>query len=224
MNNILLSITGTKSFDWSNKLKEINSRKITEVAVFLSSFDKKERDNFYRLLLKSMVRTIPFVHLRDDVTKEEIKFFIDRFKTGYFNIHEDHFKKLDQWQGYWDKLYLEMNFNDEIAKDVKVKKIGGFCVDLAHLKAAISRGTEEASYVFFKKTKSEIACNHLNGYDPLKMEDVHLIKNLSAFDYLTTLPQYAFGKIIALEVYNSIEEQIKFKEYLDRLLEKYLLK
>ena len=120
MNNILL-----KSFDWSNKLKEINSRKITEVAVFLSSFDKKERDNFYRLLLKSMVRTIPFVHLRDDVTKEEIKFFIDRFKTGYFNIHEDHFKKLDQWQGYWDKLYLEMNFNDEIAKDVKVKKIGG---------------------------------------------------------------------------------------------------
>ena len=224
MTKILLSITGTESFDWADKLKEINARKIDEVAVFLESFDKKERDNFYRLLLKSTVKTVPFVHLRDDVTKEEIKFFIDRFKTKYFNIHEDHFKKLNQWQGYWDKLYLEMDFNDEVAKDVKVRKIGGFCVDLAHLKAAIGRGTEEASYIFLRKNEAEISCNHLNGYDPLEMKDIHLVKDLSAFDFLITLPKYAFGKIIALEVYNSIEEQIKFKEYLSRLLENYLLK
>lgn len=220
---ILLSITGLESFDWSNKLKEINARNITEVAVFLESFDKKERDNFYRLLLKSTVKTVPLVHLKDDMTKEEIEFFINRFKTEYFNIHEDHFKKLDQWQGYWDKLYLEMNFNDEVAKDVKVRRIGGFCIDLAHLKAAISRGTEEAAYVFFRKNQSVIACNHLNGYDPLKMKDIHLVKDPSAFDYLTTLPKYAFGEIIALEVYNSIEEQIKFRGYVSRLLEKYLL-
>jgi len=224
MRKILLSITGKESFDWDSKLKEINERNIDEVAIFLECFDQKERDNFYRLLLKSTVKSVPFVHLRDDTTKEEMKFFIDRFKTKYFNIHEEHFKKLDQWQGYWDKLYLEMDFNDEVAKDVKVRQIGGFCVDLAHLKAAISRGTKEASYVFLRKNESEIACNHLNGYDPLKMEDVHLIEDLGAFDYLTTLPKYAFGKIIALEVDNSIEEQIKFKKYLSRLLEKYLLK
>ncbi|MFH1423722.1 MAG: hypothetical protein ABIG29_02100 [Candidatus Nealsonbacteria bacterium] len=224
MTKILLSITGQESFDWANKLKEINARKIGEIAVFLESFDKKERDNFYRLLLKSTVKTVPFVHLRDDVRKEEMKFFIDRFKTRYFNIHEDHFKKLNQWKGYWDKLYLEMNFNDEIAKDVKVRRIGGFCVDLAHFKAAISRGTEEASYIFFKKNRAEIACNHLNGYDPSEMKDIHLVKDLGSFDYLTTLPQYAFGKIIALEVYNSIKEQIGFREHISRLLEKYLLK
>ena len=157
MIKILLSITGTKSFDWSQKLKEINARKIDEIAVFLESFDKKERDNFYRLLLKSTVKTVPFVHLRDDVQKEEMKFFIDRFKTRYFNIHEEHFKVLDQWQGYWDKLYLEMNYDSQIAKNVKVRRIGGFCVDLAHLKAALSRGAAEASYIFFRKNKSEIA-------------------------------------------------------------------
>lgn len=224
MTKILLSITGKESFDWANKLKEINAKKIDEAAVFLESFDKKERDNFYRLLLKSTVKTVPFVHLRDDVTKEEIKFFIDKFKTEYFNIHEEHFKKLDQWQGYWKKLYLEMDFNDQISKDVKVRRIGGFCIDLAHLKAAIARGAEEAAYIFFKKTQSEIACNHLNGYDPSAMEDMHLVKDLSAFDYLTTLPKYAFGKIIALEVDNSIGEQIKFREHISRLLEKYLLK
>jgi len=220
---ILLSITGTKSFDWANKLKEINAGKITEAAVFLESFDRKERDNFYRLLLKSTIKTIPFAHLRDDVTKKEMQFLIDRFKTRYCNIHESFFKILDRWQGYWDKLYLEMDFNDEIAKDVKVKKIGGFCVDLAHFKAAIARGTKEASYVVLRKNETEIACNHLNGYNPLAMQDIHFVKDLRSFDYLTTLPKYVFGKIIALEVYNSIEEQIKFREYVSRLLKKYLL-
>src|SRR3989344_5088449 len=99
MAKILLSITGTESFDWAQKLKEINVKKIEEIAVFLESFDKKERDNFYRLLLKSTVKSVPFVHLRDDTAKEEMKFFIDRFKTKYFNIHEEHFKLLDQWKG-----------------------------------------------------------------------------------------------------------------------------
>ena len=81
MNKILLSITGTKSFDWANKLKEINAKKIDEVAVFLECFDKKERDNLYRLLLKSSVKTVPFVHLRHDTDKEDIRFFVDNFKT-----------------------------------------------------------------------------------------------------------------------------------------------
>jgi len=46
---------------------------------------------------------------------------------------------------------------------------------------------------------------------------LHAITTLKDFDYLTTLPKYVFGKYIALEVENSIKEQIKFKEYLDLL-------
>jgi len=223
MIKILLSITGEKSFDWDSKLKEINSRKIEKAAVFLERFDKKERDNFYRLLLKSTIKSVPFVHLRDDVAKEEMKFFIDKFGTQYFNIHEEHFQLLDQWQGYWDKLYLEMDYDSKIAKDVKVRRIGGFCVDLSHFKAALNRGAKEAYYIFLRKNKIEIACNHLSGYVPETMKDLHVVNDLSSFDYLTTLPKYVFGKVIALEVDNSIEEQIKFREYISRLLENYLL-
>lgn len=218
MTKILLSITGEKSSDWAAKLKEINEKRIDEVAVFLERFDQKERDNFYRLLSKSTIKTVPFVHLRDDVTKKEMNFFIDRFKTRYFNIHEDHFRVLDQWPGYWKKLYLEMNYDSQIAKNVKVKKIGGFCIDLAHFKAAIARGAKEAYYVFLRKNKIEITCNHLNGYAPLEMKDIHFIKDLRSFNYLTTLPKYVFGKVIALEVDNSIGEQIKFREYIKHLL------
>jgi hypothetical protein len=215
---ILLSITGEKNIDWQSKLEEINELKIDRVAVFLSRFDKKERDNFYRFLLKSSIKEIPFVHLREDVSKEEMAFFVDHFRTRYFNIHEDHFPLLDNWQGYWDKIYLEMNYDSQIAKDVKVKKIGGFCVDLAHFKAAIARGTEEAYYIFLQKNKIKFACNHLGGYSPERQEDIHLITDLKEFSYLSSLPKYVFGQVIALEVDNSIREQMKFKECLTQLL------
>ena len=218
---IFLSITGESNIDWQSKLDEINHRKINEVAVFLERFDKKERDNFYRFLLKSSVKKVPFVHLRDDIAKEEIQFFIDKFKTDYFNIHEEHFECLDKWKGFWNKLYLEMNYDSQIAKKVKVRKIGGFCVDLAHFKSAIARGTKETHYVHLRKHKIQFGCNHLGGYSPEKMRDLHTVTGFKDFDYLNTLPKYIFGKIIALEVDNSIKEQILFKKYVSKLLDDY---
>jgi len=219
---IYLSITGEKNIDWQSKLKEINKLKIDKVAVFLERFDEKERDNFYRFLLKSTIKKVPFVHLRDDVTNEEIKFFIDKFKTDCFNIHEEHFECLDKWKDFWSKLYLEMNYDSQITKKVKVRKIGGFCIDLAHFKSAVARGAKEAHYIHSRKHKIKFTCNHLGGYSPEKMHDLHIIKNLKDFDYLITLPKYVFGKIIALEVDNSIKEQILFRKHVSKLLDNYL--
>lgn len=220
---IYLSITGTENIDWQSKLEEINQLKITEAAVFLESFDKKQRPHLYKFLLKSSIKKVPFVHLRHDTNKKDIEFFIKNYQTQYFNIHEEHFDILDRWQGYWDKLYLEMDYNSQIDKDVKVRQIGGFCIDLSHFKTNISRGTEEANYIFQRKNKIKFACNHLNGYDPIKKCDIHTVTNLKDFDYLTTLPKFIFGQVIAIEVYNPIKEQIKFKEYLLKLLGDYLL-
>lgn len=215
------SITGFVNFDWQKQLGEINELKLTEVAVFLSAFDKKERNHLYKFLLKSSIKRVPLVHLRDDTNSSDIKFFAENFKTEHFNIHEPFFKILNQWNGYWEKIYLELNYNDEIPKDVDVEKIGGFCIDLSHLKTAIARGTEEVYYVSKNKDKIKFSCNHLNGYDPINKEDKHTVTDLKEFNYLLTIPKYVFGEIIALEVYNSIREQLKFKEYLVKLLDKY---
>jgi hypothetical protein len=218
---IYLSITGATNADWQNKLREIEEFKITEVAVFLSMFDKKERNHLYKFLLKSSIKRVPLVHLKDDSDSGDIEFFVKNFQTECFNIHERFFKILDQWKGYWDRVYLEMNYDNVVIKDVDVKKIAGFCVDFSHLKTAIARGSKEADYILSRKEKMNVVCNHLNGYDPIKNEDKHTITDLKDFDYLTALPKYVFGDIIALEVYNSIKEQLKFKEYLVRLLNKY---
>src|SRR3989344_4383251 len=113
-----------------------------------------------------------------------------------------------------------MDYNGEIDKNVKVGRIGGFCVDLAHFKAAIARGSEEAYYIFTRKNKIKFACNHLSGFSSQKNRDLHTVTSLKDFDYLTSLPKWVFGEVIALEIDNSIEEQLKFKEYLIKILKR----
>ncbi len=224
MNNFKIypSITGYENFEWQDKLKEVNDLGLEEVAVFVECFDKKERDQLYKFLLKSCIKKVPFVHLRHDTDKGDIEFFVKNYGTQYFNIHENSFDILDQWEPYWDKLYLEMNYDSQIPKNTKVRKIGGFCVDLSHFKSAIARGAQEVEYVFERKGKINFACNHLNGFDPIKKEDKHTITDLKDFDYLTTLPKFVFGSVIAIEVFNPIKEQLEFKKHLDKILRKYL--
>ena len=219
---IYVSITGDKTIDWQSKLEEINQLGIKEAAVFVEWFEKKERPHLYKFLLKSSIKKVPLVHLRHDTDKSDMEFFVKNYGTQHFNIHEDHFDILDQWAGYEDKLYLEMNYNDDIPKNTKVRQIGGFCIDLSHFKSSVARGSEEAAYAFFRKDKIKFSCNHLNGYDPVVKRDKHTITDLSDFDYLTTLPKFIFGNIIAIEASNSIKEQLKFKKYLEKLLGDYL--
>jgi len=214
-----LSITGKGNIAWQSKLKEINQLGIEEAAVFLTQFEPKERENFYRFLLKSSIKNVPLVHIRDDVDKSEIDFFIKNFKTEYFNIHEDHFDILDKWKNYWEKLYLEMNYDDAINRNVKVEKIGGFCVDLAHFKSAVARGSAEAYYIFLRKNKTKILCNHLSGYSEKENCDLHDAAGVKDFDYLKTLPKYIYGKVIAFEINNSIKDQLKFKKYIVNLFD-----
>jgi len=219
-NRILLGITGTENKDWQGKLKEINKRKISKAALFLESFNQSERKKIYRALFDSSIRTIPFCHITNDMEIEELTFLESKFKTKYFNIHEKGFGFLGKWPGFEKKLYLEMNADDYISKKVIIEKIGGFCVDLSHFKIALTKNSRELYYTHSKKEKAEFTCNHLNGYSSKKNTDLHFVKSVKEFDYLKTLPKFLFGKIIALELNNNISEQIRFKSYLVKLLNK----
>jgi len=219
-NRILLSITGGKE-DWREKLEKLNELKIKRAALFLEGFDQAERKKIYRALLGSTLKEIPLCHVRNDMEVEEFVFLENKFKTKYFTIHESGFGFLDKWPGFKKKLYLEMNVDDYIAPKVRVEDIGGFCVDLSHLKMALTSWTKDFDYTYLRKNKVKFDCNHLNGYDHKKNYDMHTVKRLKDFDYLKTLPKFIFSKVIALETYNPIDEQIKFKNYLKKLLRNY---
>lgn len=217
---ILISITGRKPSDWKNKLLEIKKIKLTRVALFLEFYTSKEKRKIYEALLESNIKEIPLVHIRNDMDKEELEFLEKNFKTKCFTIHEESFKYLDKWKGFHKKLYLELNYDNHLPKIVHVKKIGGFCIDLSHFKASEERNkTKDFKYINQRKNIHKyFVGNHLNGYSYTRKRDLHTIRTLKDFDYLKEIPKYLFGKYIAIEVFNSISEQIKYKKYLIKLL------
>ena len=218
--NILVSITGSTEKEWQDKLKEINNLKIKEVALFLEIFENTQREKIYKALKISCVKNIPLVHIRHDMTKDELEFLKENYKTKYFTCHEENFvhHDVENWKGFYKNIYLEMNFDNFVSKKVNVEKVSGFCVDLAHFKVGLEKLSKDFEYIFDRKDKKLFVCNHLNGWNPEKNIDMHIIHNLKDFDYLKTLPKFVLGKIIALETFNSIKEQLDFKKYLEEIL------
>lgn len=215
---MLVGLTG-EGDDWKNKLGEINKYKIKKIALFLERFKPSERREIYKALLSSNVKKIPLVHLRNDMKKEEIIFLAKNFGTTHFTIHESSFQYLKKWNGFHKKFFLEMNADNKIPNHVDVKKIGGLCIDFSHFKVEEEKFTEEFEYIIKRKNvKRYFACNHLNGYSYRKNSDVHTIRSLEEFNYLTTIPKFLFSNMIGMETENSIREQLKFKKYVAKLL------
>jgi hypothetical protein len=219
---IFVGLTAREGKGWEKKLKEINKYKIKRIALFTEEVPKEQRIKIYQELSRSCVTEIPLVHIRNDTSRKELIYLRDKFKTKIFTIHENGFPRLKHWEGFHKNLYLEMNFDNLVRKNVDVKKIGGFCIDLSHFKASEERWTKDFEYIVKqRKIKKYFRCNHLNGYSYKKSKDMHYIKYLSNFDYLKTLPKFVFGEVIALEMYNPIKQQIKYKKYLSKLLNEY---
>ena len=223
--NILVSITGRTEKEWQDKLKEIQSHNITECALFLELYEPEEKQKIYDALLKSPITSIPLVHIRHDMVKDELEFLQENFKTKYFTCHEENFANhdIEHWKGFYKDIYLEMNFDNMVAKEVMVEKVGGFCIDLAHFKVSLEKLSKDFEYVFNRKSppaggKNIFACNHVNGWNKDMNIDMHTIHSLKDFDYLKTLPKFVIGEYIALETFNTIEEQITFKNYLSKIL------
>lgn len=201
------------------KLAEIKKFKITEAALFLEHLEKHDRDIVYTALGKSGLKNIPLVHLRLDMSREEVKMLDKTYKVKCFTIHEDHFNIINHWRGFYKKLYLEMSTDDYVANNVKVEKIGGFCVDLAHYKKQSALGNKDYEYVHNRRNSPRLfICNHLSGYDPKNNMDMHLVKSKKDFLYLENLPRFVFGKLIAFEINNSIKRQLSLKSYIEFLM------
>lgn len=211
---LLLSITGDENKAWKEKLKELDGRGIKEAALFLTRFNQSQRKDIYRNLLSSKLESVPLCHIRNDMEVEELVFMEAKFKTKCFTIHENSFNFIQKWPGFEKKLYLEMDYNNAVSQKVMVEKIGGFCVDFSHFKAANVKWTKDFEYVYYRKGIANFFCNHLNGYDKKNNSDIHFIEKMDQFDYLKEIPEFLFGKIIALEVDNDIKKQIDFKKYL----------
>ncbi|MFA5024601.1 MAG: hypothetical protein WC523_06665 [Patescibacteria group bacterium] len=217
--NVLLSIAGVNEKLLLSKIKEINKLKITRVALFLTMIKKDAKRRVFKALLKSTIKEIPLVHLRNDMSQEEIIFLENNFHPTYYTIHENSFDHLHKWPKFKKRLYLEFGGHGKRKPQARVEAIGGFCVDLAHYKIAETSQTVQFRYQFSKrKQKKLFACNHLNGYSPKTNTCIHEVGKIEEFDFLKTLPKFIFGKTIALEMENPIREQLIWRKKLIKML------
>lgn len=217
-NKIFLNITTSPNFSWQHKIWEADRLGIREISVFPEFIKIRERKKLYKALEKSKIKYIPHVHIRDDFEKWELDFFYKKYGTRIFNFHEHSFDDLHKWPGYAKYIYLEYNYDNRIPKLVRVKKIGGLCIDFSHFWASKYRDADEYDKTVSDLNKFKVGCNHLNGYSYKLKRDLHYVSDLKQFDYLKEIPRKYFGNVISIEVNNSIVDQLRFKKYLIKLL------
>ena len=224
MRIVLPTITTTWGSDWRNKIKEINYLGLTSVAFFPTCLDKKQREEAYNLLEESKIEKIPMVHLRGDMTPKEIEYLKERFKTEVFNIHSPRRNFIsDELSSLKKSFYIE---NTRIPWDEKeVKEFAGLCLDFSHLENDRRLHPE----VFENDTrllkKYPIGCNHISAikekmffsHDEWQY-DSHQLESLSELNYLRSYDISLFSDYIAIELENSIEEQLKAREYILKII------
>lgn len=217
MRNIYPCLTTLTKDHWQKQLRGINKYQLKEVAVFLTGADYNLRQRIYQQLKKSSVKQIPHLHIRDDMTDEEIKFFHLFYKTKQFNLHS-------KYTHYFrHNPLLKRYFLMETSSSFDIKKLkffSGYCLDIAHVfskERKLTRLNLQQQVNQLIKNKHFPQGSHISGLADNHFS-THYIKMLKNFDYLKNAPKEYFSKVVCLEVENSITEQLRFIKYLEKIL------
>ena len=223
---VLLGVTTTFGSDWKEKIKEIKKLKLKEVAFFLTCLNKKEREEFYKLAEKTGVKA-PFVHLRSDMDVAELDYLIKVFKTKVFNIHnqKEEFALEYDLSKHKKQIFIEnvlLGFSEK-----EIKEFGGICLDISHLERDRLSHKKRFKHDIKIIERNFIGCNHISAVaDEAEMDERtgkpeytrHFLKDLSEVDYLKKYPLSYFSDYIAIELENTLEEQLKIKERIIKIL------
>lgn len=215
--------TITTTGEYLEKIKEIKLLKLEEICFFPTTLNRQKRGEVIKLLQKAGVKRIPLVHLRDDFESWEIDFLIKNFKTEVFNLHPlKYYPKINDFSKYKDRIFIENN-PPLVLKEEEICQFAGVCLDFPHLED--DRLCDPKSYFHNLQIikKYPCGCAHIGVikkkafYHPDKRKDgydAHYLENLSELNYLKNYPKKYFPSIIAIELENSLEEQLKIKDYL----------
>lgn len=176
---ILFGLTGRNAAEVIAKLGDAEALGIEKAALFLETLSPEEKRKVYERLKDTSIKEFPLVHIRDDMLHSELEFLDRQLKTRYMTMHENQFHLLEEWKGFDKKLFLEMNTDNSMPQNVDMKKIGGFCIDLAYYKVAKEKHAIEYDFVMAHEKTALFGCNHLNGYNPKENRDMHRVERFS---------------------------------------------
>lgn len=199
---------------------------IREACLFLTNLLPEERKSLYDFLEKSKIKKIPFVHLRSDMELWELDYFVKNYSTEVFNIHtEKSYPLLYNLSKYKDIIYVE-NIRS-FCEEEELKNWAGICLDFTHLENDRISNKKRYDAIATALEKHKIGCNHISSIknkptfdndSKQQRYDKHLLENLSELDYLKNYPAHYFSRFLAIELENSIKEQLEAKNYIIEIL------
>lgn len=221
MERILLpTIVTAYNPNWTAHIEEIKELNIKQIGLFLTVLDSEERKHCYCLLEQIKGLEIPFVHIRTDMTAQELQYLSKTFKAKKFNTHpiSEYPFKYDL-NGFNKAIFVE---NSGHIKESDIAPFAGICLDVAHLEDWFLRRDNEYQNVCDLLKRFPVGANHISAVlkEPVKDLDgdfgysCHFMINFSQFDYLKKYPEEYFGEYLALELVNSIKDQLELIQYI----------
>lgn len=232
MKEVLVSLTTAGNPDWRKNVDDLKKMNVKRFALFLTMMpDADERMKLFQTIKKEMPGAkIPFAHIRPDITPIQLDFLIDNFGLEKMNIHPTReYPLVHDYAKYMKMVYIE-NAGPAIKDGLKESDLAGFagvCLDISHLENAKRMGYPGYKITLELLKRNTIGANHISGilekpfHGPISgtfSYDSHKYTKLSDFDYLKNYGSEFFGQYIALELYNSIEEQLKAKKYIESII------
>lgn len=218
------SITTTSKANCKKQIADVKKLKLKQVCLFPTTLDYKNRKKLYKLLETTSIEKIPLVHLKNDMKIDELEYFVKKYKTCAFNIHVKQKHPLQHdLSKYKNKIFVENSPRTELPEN-ELKEWSGICIDFSHLECErLRNGLYKEIIKLIKKYKC--SCCHLGPISKKPIKDkhnqllytTHHYKNLQEFDYIKKYKKY-LPSIVALEIENTIPEQLKAKKYIEKLI------
>lgn len=226
---VLCSITTAATFgdppmDWRVALDDAARLGLDRFALFLTGLDPEQRKPLYQELLSHRLRhdvTIPFVHARSDMHPDEYRFLTGEFGTERFNLHRARQRphKYPLSEELRSRTYIE---NAWRLQESDLEKFAGICLDFSHMEAIMYEDAAEYPKLEALLDSFPIGANHVSAFTlsgPKNgRRDRHFTTSPTDFDYLAGFPRRYFGRFVAIELANPLEEQLAIKARLETLL------
>lgn len=231
MKNLYVSVTTIK--DWRPRIEEVNKLGLTEIALFLSAADAEQRKQIYTSLKQTPVKSIPCVHARSDMERWEYEFLVSHYGSGFFNLHPSSEARdfIEKNSDLCDRIYIENLDKLDQAFFELVDLVAGVCLDISHWQDFGILQNRQGYESFDKYLHDhKVGWAHISaindklgnnisatdGKDIIEY-NLHTLTDMHQMDYLAGIKEF-LPSIAAIELNNSLTEQIQIRDYIFELL------
>ena len=199
------------------RIKEIKKLHLKEISLFLTGADINLREYVKKELQKTEINSINHIHLRHDMNEAEAQHYFENYKTRKFTIHCLYRKNYLKWSKNIRKcIGIENNkdFSDSINKK-EITKFGGLVIDLSHyidVRGGFPNDLLDSLVKDFPIIANHASAILKNGYS------WHMAHSKNQYNYISTIPKKYFSDVVSLEIGNSFESQIRYIEYIKKLI------